>query len=176
MNTAEKKLFLTKLNTECDQDLLKTLAYYRKNSDLDLLPSILDLLGSSRGQEIKDAVAELCLDIRTADTAITVMDYISETPNTEIRRQLMSIIWQTGQDLSLRAHQIVKILLQEDDFQAAFDCFTVLENCTESITPETASSLLEMVRAANGENNPATSALIESAADYLLRASVVDAS
>ncbi len=171
MNTAEKKLFLTKLNTESDQDLLKTIAYYRKNSDLDLLPSILDLLASNRGQEIKDAIAQMCLDIRTADTAITVMDYIGQTPHTQVRRQLMSIIWQTGQDLSLRAGQIVKILLQEDDFQAAFDCLTVLENCTETITPDTASSLLEMVRAANGENYPATYALIESAADYLLSAS-----
>lgn len=170
MNSAEKKLFLTKLSNESDQDLLKTLDYYRKNSDLDLLPNILDILKSDRGAEIKDAVTNLCLDIRTADTAITVMDYIKTTTHIPTRRQLMSIIWQTGQDLSLRAADIIDLLIAEDDFQGAFDCLTVLENCTEGITAQTAESLMQKVRAANG--NDTTAPLLQSAYEYLLRASM----
>lgn len=170
MNSAEKKLFISKLEKDSDEELAKTLNYYRNNSDLDLLPNILDILSSDRSDSIKDTVLQLCIDIKTADTAYTVFDYITECESAEARRMLLSVIWQNGQDLSLRASQIVEMLIREEDFETAFDCLTILENCTDNIPADKAAELIEKIDSKADKCHKSVEPLLGSAKEHLANA------
>lgn len=167
MNTAERKLFLSKLEKDSDEELLKTLNYFRNNSDMDLLGNVLDLLSKPKSQAIHDAVIQLCLDIKTADAAYTLFDYIMEAQDDHTRRLLLSVIWQIGQDFSLRAAHIVEMILNETDFQTAFDCLTLLENSTDNIPADTAQQLLQKIEQEQGRCHSSIIPLLDSAREHL---------
>ncbi|MCQ2250354.1 MAG: hypothetical protein MJZ66_04520 [Bacteroidales bacterium] len=168
MTTAEKNLFIKKLGTETDQQLSGTLAYYRKNSDPELMPHILGILESDRSQEIKDAVMELCMDIKSADMAIELFDYMQSTSHTPTRNLLLNTLWQINQDLSIRASQTVDILLNVSEFEPAFDCLTILENCCDNIPEDVADALHKRISEADTSAKEHLAGIISSAAECII--------
>ncbi len=167
MTTAEKKLFIKKLETESDQQLEATLGYYRKNSDPELMPHILRILETDRSQETKDSVIELCMDIKSADTAIEVFDYMQATSHTPTRHLLLNTLWQIDQDLSIRASQLVDIMLAISDFEPVFDCLTILENCCDNIDSDTAETLHQRLKKAAENASADIAGIISSAAECM---------
>jgi len=168
MTSAEKKLFIKKIETESDQQLISTLGYYRKNSDPELMPHILGILESTRSQEIKDSVLELCMDIKSADTAIEVFDYMQQTNHAPTRNLLLNTLWQINQDLSIRASQLVDIMLKTSDFEPAFDCLTILENCCDNVPQDVAESLGKRLEEAEKEAMEHLAGIIASAKECML--------
>ncbi len=148
MNKAEKQLFIKKLGTDSDDELAKTIHYYRGDADLELLPPILELLTSDRSETAKGVIIDLCSDIREQQAADIVFGYMAQTPDNGIKRRLMSSLWQTGLDFSHKAPQIVELICSSGDFETVFEAFTLLENSTDNLSPALASELHDTVSAA----------------------------
>jgi hypothetical protein len=168
MNTAEKQLFVKKLGTDSDEELAKTLNYYRSNADLDMLPHILELLASDRSDAAKDCILQLCNDVRDIDAANIVFDFMAQTRDVVIKRKLMQALWSTGVDFSHKAEHIVGIITSTDDFEMAFEALSLLENSTESLSPTLASSLHDTITAAGQSAPEIILSLNKAAKDYLL--------
>lgn len=148
MNNAEKQLFIKKLGSDSDEELAKTLHYYRENSDLDLLPNILELLSTDRSDAAKDCILQLCNDIRDREAADIVFGYMAQTRNAAIKRKLMQTLWITGVDFSHKAEDIVGLLTSAGDFETAFEALSLLENSTDNISPALSNTLYDRIAAA----------------------------
>lgn len=172
MNSAEKKLFLQKLENETDDQIQSTLHYYRENGDIELLPNVLELLASDRSDMVKETIIELCGDIKTQEAANIAFDYMAQTKNANIRKALLSSLWQAGIDISDRAEKIVEIMLACTDFETTFDAFTLLENCAIEISQETASKLHDIVKNAEGKAADYKRGILQAAREHLLQISL----
>ena len=145
MNNAEKKLFLSKLKTENDEQLLKTLDFFRNNGDTDVLPDVLQLLESDRSQSIFDCVLTLVGDLKNKDASDIAFDYMCQTSNAFAQRQMITALWQSEADFSHKANDIAKIFIEADDFETAFEILTLFENNACNINKETAEKLLSLI-------------------------------
>jgi hypothetical protein len=175
MNNAEKQLFVKKLDSDSDDELAKTLHYYRSDADLELLPRILGLLVSDRSDAVKDCVVTLCGDIRDIDAANVVFDFMAQTHLPGMRCRLMQSLCLTGLDFAHNAERIVGILISTDDFEMAFEALSLLENCTESLSESVADTLHDAVSAAEMSAPESVRSLYKAAREYLLVKSRVNA-
>lgn len=147
MNNAEKKLFLSKLKTETGSQLLKTLDFFRNNGDCDLIPDVLNLLETNTEQEIADNVLQLVSDLKNPAASDSVFDYMVKTATSATRKQLITALWQSEADFSHKGNDIVRLILDADNFETAFEALTLLENNAMSIVPDTAKDLLALIKA-----------------------------
>ena len=145
MNNAEKKLFLSKLKSETDEQLLKTLDYYRNNGDPDVLSDVLRLLESERSQMIHDYVLNLVGDLKNQAASDIAFDYMCQTNHIPTKKKIISSLWQSEADFSHKAKDIIQIFTCTDDFETAFEILTLLENNACNIDKDTANTLLEQI-------------------------------
>ena len=145
MNNAEKKLFLSKLKTETDEQLLKTLDFFRNNGDNEVLPDVLNLLESGRSKTITDFVLSLVSDLKNQSASDVVFDYMCQTNNKDTKKQLITALWQSQADFSHRSDDLIKLVTDTDDFETSFEILTLLENNAKNIQANTAQEILAMI-------------------------------
>lgn len=141
MNTTEKKEFLQKLIQEDDASLAITLQNYRENADFEVLPNVLELLASPRSEDIKKYITDLCSQIRSQEVAFIVFDFMMQTSLPNVKKAMLTALWQTGLDFSDKIHSIVSIIKESNDFETMLEAFTLLENCTDKVSKATATTL-----------------------------------
>jgi|GEM_PF-3094456 len=169
MENAEKKLFLQKLANEDDNQLVSTLHYFRENGDVSLLPQVLELLTSDRSDDLKNSILELVADIKTQDAAMMAFDFMYHTQNMQIKKAMIATLWQSGQNFSDKAEDIVDLMLLFNEFEPAFDSYTLLENCAENIPQEIASKLFDKIKNAESFADDSLKGIYESAKAHLLK-------
>ncbi|MCQ2973188.1 MAG: hypothetical protein MJ211_00065 [Bacteroidales bacterium] len=145
MNSAEKKLFLSKLASESDELLLKTLDFFRSNGDIDVLPNVLNLIDSGKGQIVTDAVLNFVSDLKNKDAANVVFDFMINNSNKYSQKQLITALWQCDVDFSDKAEIIIDFIFNTDNFEMAFDALTLLENNASNIEKDIADCLFDKV-------------------------------
>ncbi|MBO7142288.1 MAG: hypothetical protein J6V76_04180 [Bacteroidales bacterium] len=144
MNNAEKKLFLSKLKTENDEQLLKTLDFFRNNGDTEVLPDVLRLLESDRSENVIETVLTLVGDLKNHAASDIAFDYMRQTGNADARRKMITALWQSDADFSHRADEIAGLILDSDDFETAFEVLTLFENNACNIQKEKAATLIQL--------------------------------
>ncbi len=159
MNNAEKKLFLAKLKTETDEQLLKTLDFFRNNGDNDVLPDVLNLLESGRSQTITDNVLSLVSDLKNQSASDVVFDYMCQINNKVIKKQLITALWQSQADFSHKSDDLIKLIINTDDFDTSFEILTLLENNANNIQANTAQEMLAAITEAQNRNHTLTNEL-----------------
>ena len=159
MNNAEKKLFLSKLKTETDEQLLKTLDFFRNNGDNDVLPDVLNLLKSERSQTITDCVLSLVSDLKNQSASDIVFDYMCQTNNKDTKKQLITALWQSQADFSHRSDDFVKLIINTDDFETSFEILTLFTNNANEIEANTAQEMLAAITEAQSRNHNLTNEL-----------------
>ena len=145
MNNAEKKLFLSKLQSETDEQLLKTLDFFRNNGDTEVLTDVLRLLESERSQMVHDYVLTLVGDLKSQAASDIAFDYMCQTNHMPTKRKMISALWQSDADFSHKAEEIIRIFTCTDDFETAFEILTLLENNACNIDKDTANTLLDQI-------------------------------
>ncbi|MCQ2252297.1 MAG: hypothetical protein MJZ61_02475 [Bacteroidales bacterium] len=172
MNTAEKTLLLKKLANEDDSELASTLHYFRENGDIELLPNVLELLSSNRSQDIKDNVLQLCADIKNPEAADMAFAFMMATQNAEVKKSVITALWQTGNNFSHKAGEIVDIIIDSPDFETAFEALTLLENCAVEIEKEPAGNLHNKVAQAAENASETKAGILKAAQTHLLELSL----
>lgn len=145
MNNAEKKLFLSKLKSENDEQLLKTLDFFRNNGDTDVLVDVLRLLESERSQSVYDCVLNIVSDLKNQAASDIAFEYMNQTSDLTAKRKMISALWQSDADFSHKAEVITNIFTSTNDFETAFEILTLLENNACNINKNTANSLLDHI-------------------------------
>lgn len=146
MNNTEINLFLKKLDSKIEDDLLKTLDYFRSNGDPCLMKEVLTLLKVSKSQVIKDAVISIVSDLRNLQASEITLNFIIETADRDIKLSLLQALWQSSADLSNSAESIINLIINNNDFGVAFEALTLLENNAENINKSSAEKLITLIK------------------------------
>ena len=142
------------MQADTGDKLAATLDYFRKNSDTGLMRDILQILERPGCEQDKDQVLRLCMEIKSADLAVEVLDFACETGDAAVRKMLLEILWQINQDLSCRARKVSELLLGSADYDTAFHCYTILDNCCDCVEPSEAKDIsLRLTMAAPDAGN-----------------------
>lgn len=167
MNNAEKKLFLSKLKSETDEQLLKTLDFFRNNGDTDVLTDVLNLLESERSQTIYDYVLNIVGDLKSQAASDIAFEYMCNTNHMPTKRKMISALWQSDADFSHKAEDIIRIFTLTDDFETAFEILTLLENNACNIDKNTASALLDQITKTSTTAAPMFEGIYDAAKQHL---------
>lgn len=141
-----KEDLLKKLNS-CEPDLLaEAIAEIKKNGDISIVSSLLDILASKPDNYTTAALISLLADIKENDIKEVITRRIKANPDTEQKSLLIRICWESSLDYSDYLDLFADIMLH-DDFNVAFEASTAIENMLHNITQEKRCQLIKTLSA-----------------------------
>jgi hypothetical protein len=141
---------INNLLSKNQQVVIDTLEEIREDGTITLLPFLIDLLNSTKNEEIsKQLYALLCELKQTGSTAI-ILDAINNEKYAGIQETLLRICWENGLDYTPYLSTFVNIVIH-GDFMNSFEAFTVIENMEGTLSPEIAQSMVDQLQSALSE-------------------------
>jgi len=139
MNKDQKKELKSKiieglqsLNIKTFSDSINHLKNEGKTEDIVFL---LDLLLVQKTDERKNLILKFLADVKDKRAGKIFMDAISNEKYTSIKKNILSICWESSIDFSEFISTFIDCMIQSD-FETSFEAFTVIENLTEPISEE----------------------------------------
>jgi len=86
-------------------------------------------------EEIKTAIAAFFNDMKERSGRTEVIDSLDAVKKPETKAMLASSCWQSGLDYSEYAVPLSEAFMS-GDYMTSLECFTVLENCSETISAD----------------------------------------
>lgn len=116
----------------------------KENGDLTLADCLLDLLKKQKEPRLVTLLTNLIADIKENAFRDILIRRLSETKDVIWKSRLLRVIWESALDYSAHLDLFLKIL-REDDFVAAFEASTVIENLAHSLSEEQQRQLKEVL-------------------------------
>ena len=110
-------------------DVLKEI---RKDSKIDILPELFDLLLEQEDEEIIHEVSSLLNDLKLQEAAPVLAEALENPDYETISRILASACWQNGLDYGKYAESFTRLIIKAD-LETAIEVFTVLEEAVGEI-------------------------------------------
>jgi hypothetical protein len=126
---------------------IKQLREEGKPEDIQIL---LDVMVSKSEPEIQSSIHNFLADLKNQKAGQFIVDAIQNQKYSAIRKQLISICWESSVKFSNHISVFVDLLI-ESDFETAFEAFTVIENLTDKISEE--GKLIEMAKLKDAISN-----------------------
>lgn len=106
---------------------IDTIQEIRKKGSLTILPDIFDLLLVSDNEEIIKACSSLLNDLKNKESVQYLVTALKDEKYKPVRHILVSACWQNGLDYHEEVQLFAEILLN-DNYTAAIEAFTIIEN------------------------------------------------
>ncbi len=113
-------------------DVLKEI---RRDSKIDILPELFDLLLEQEDEEIIHEVSSLLNDLKLQEAAPILVEALENPDYKSITRILASACWQNGLSYGKYAESLTKLIIKAD-LETAIEVFTVLEEAVGEIEAE----------------------------------------
>jgi hypothetical protein len=113
-------------------DVLKEI---RRDSKIDILPELFDLLLEQEDEEIIHEVSSLLNDLKLQEAAPVIAEALVNPEYETITRILASACWQNGLSYGEYAESFTKLIIKAD-LETAIEVFTVLEEAVGEIEAE----------------------------------------
>ena len=162
---------LNKLQSNNADTVIETVNELRDSGNLSYIPVLIDLLHPSGDTEINSIVMNLLADIKDSDIVPLLIDAILDKKYTEERKQLVSLCWQNGLDFSAYLSTFIDLVIAED-FELAFEAYTVITNTDKKISPELMNNETDKMEAALPGADEQKRQLLTDIIDYLPELSV----
>lgn len=117
----------------------------RKNSDVDILPELFDLLLDQDDEQIVLEVSNLLNDLKLKEAAPVLAEALLNPAYEAISRILAAACWQNGLSYGKYAEAFTKLII-ETDLETAIELFTVLEEAVGDLEPEERSKLVLSIK------------------------------
>jgi len=114
-----------------------------KGDDTFILPMI-DFLHQSANKEIKENIYQLFSDLKHENSVDRLISELKNEKDLDILERLVACCWQNGLDYSKHLPFFVQLIL-EQEFQIAFEAFTVVENMYGKIESDVESLLIASI-------------------------------
>ena len=107
----------------------------KQEGDLIIVPDLLDLLLQSKDIEVITRITSLLSDIKDSQFKQMLIDKLTQAQNGSEKSNFLRICWESAIDFSEHFSLFVDILIK-DEFMAALEASTVIENLSGSIPDE----------------------------------------
>jgi len=115
--------------------IMDALKEIRKDSKIDILPELFDLLLEQEDEEIIHEVSSLLNDLKLQDAAPVLVEALENPGYESITRILASACWQNGLAYGKYAESFTRLIIRAD-LETAIEVFTVLEEAVGEIEVE----------------------------------------
>jgi len=116
----------------------------KSKGDQSYIAPLIQLLHSSVATEIKELVYQLFADLKNEHSVDQLIDELKKEQDPEILTRLVSTCWQNGLNYSRHLPYFVDLIIGQE-FQIAFEAFTVIENMYGKINNDVELLLIEQI-------------------------------
>lgn len=118
----QKNLFSTDINV-----VISTLNLLKEKGNKEYLPILFELLLLKPEIEVEKEIIKLLETIKDSSTVAVFVEALKEERFVPIRKNILTCCWQNGLDFSSYIDLFVDLII-EDEWEVAFEAFTVIEN------------------------------------------------
>ncbi|MEW5847009.1 MAG: hypothetical protein AB1777_12200 [Bacteroidota bacterium] len=160
MQTNKVELFQKSIESSSDEAIIGLLADLRESGEDYMLSTIINLLFSSRSENLKNEVVNFLVDLKNKSSIVPIIEAIKQNKRSNDIHRLVSVCWQSRLDFTPYIDIFVDIM-EHGDYEACLEAFTVIENMVENLNPEQLSDLKKKIGTAKSENPEAQPLIME---------------
>lgn len=135
---------LKKINSGEPELMAEAIKEVEEYGDLSIAEALLQNLDKIQDPHTVTIIINLLADIKENNFRGIVIRHIQSAPSPAIKSELLRIVWESSLDYS--AHfDLFTDILENDDFTAAFEASTVIENMVHLLTEEQHHKLHELI-------------------------------
>jgi hypothetical protein len=116
----------------------------KTKGDDTFIPPLIAFLHQTNNKEAKEKVFQLFVDLKHENSVDRLIDELKKENDLDILERLVASCWQNGLNYSKHLPFFVQLII-EQEFQIAFEAFTVVENMYGRIEGDTESMLLAKI-------------------------------
>jgi len=143
MEKLSKSEIRHKLASNNETIKIQIINFLKENGSVDFLPDLLSIYGQS--EPINNEIYSIFRDIKRKEAADIISSLIIKSNCFKIKFMLVSSCWQNGLDYSNNL-QVFTDLLILNDFNLAFEAFTVIENQIDFLNESKTFKLIELLK------------------------------
>jgi len=113
----------------------ETLEALRKDGNVNILPDIFNIYIGFKDTDFGVTIFNFLTDLKNVDAIEIIMNFIFDIKYVSIRKELVSLCWQTSLDFSNYFDKFIYIFITYD-LPIAFEAFTVIEYFENNIKIE----------------------------------------
>ena len=149
----ENKQDILKQLSSNDMDIVRgAIEQIKQEGDISIVPELLDILLQSQDTNTITNLTALLSDVKESDFKTVLMDKLINAPDGSGQANLLRICWESAIDFSEYLDVFVDMLLHED-FIAALEASTVIENLHGNIPEEKIHIAIQRLKSESNEDN-----------------------
>ncbi len=141
---------LSNLRSKNPEIVLDAIEKIRESGNGSILTDIIELLHDNDNIEIQKSVLNLLSELKDKESIPVLITAIKNDKYTNERKDLVACCWQNGLSYNEYLPLFIDMVINEE-FQCAFEAFTVIENMYGKIEDEVIEK--EILKIENGLNN-----------------------
>jgi len=141
----QNKLIIKKLQSNDVEEVLFTIKELRNTGNKNLIPPVIDLLAKHKSEKVKKAIINFLYDLKYQSATPYIVDAIQSNDYKNIRKQLLSVGWQSRLDFSDYINVFIDHFIN-GSFEEAFEAFTVIDSMDAKIEEETANEAIKSLK------------------------------
>jgi hypothetical protein len=122
----------------------------RTKGDDSYLAPLVQLLHTSNTRETKELVYQLFNDLKNENSVDQLIELLKAEKDLDILERLVASCWQNGLNYSKHLPYFVQLVIDQE-FQIAFEAFTVIENMYGKINDDVERLLIEKIAEGLGD-------------------------
>lgn len=149
----------TVFESENESSIHDTISYIHENGTLETIPLLLDLLGKTSSETVKNDIFDCLTDTKEQKAIPLLIEALQNSRFVNIKNRLISVLWQTNLDLSEYIDVLIECLLH-DNYETALEAFTAIDVCTSNVLEEKKASIRKQLENALATEKSEKAALI----------------
>lgn len=130
-----KDELLKKINTHDPEMVAEAIKEMKENGDSTIIVPLLDILSSQPDTHTVSEIVGLLADVKENSFRDILLERIRQEKNPHVKATLLRIAWESSLDYSNHLDLFTDIILN-DEFVAAFEASTLIENFVHNLTAE----------------------------------------
>jgi len=123
----KSKEILSNLKSTDPEFILETIDKIRESGNRFIVAGLIDLLHETDLPEIKKSVLNLLSELKNKESVPVFIEAIKDEKYAGVRKELVACCWQNGLIYNEYLPVFIDLVIHEE-FQVAFEAFTVIEN------------------------------------------------
>ena len=142
---SQEQIWQERLSSPNQEIVKETIKEIRDYGNVKILPVVIDKYAHEENKEIKNEVAKLLMDIKRQQAGEIIFSFVRNENYKNIRKELLSVLWQSSIDFSAYLDELVDLFLSEP-FDVAFEAFTVVEYISVPVDKDVAKRNIDKLK------------------------------
>ncbi len=141
----QEQIWTERLASPSEEVVKETIKEIRDYGNTKILPVVIEKFATEKNNVIKKELAKLLMDVKRSEAVDIIFSYVRNDDYKHIRKELLSILWQSSMDFSPYIGELVDLFIKEP-FDVAFEAFTVIEYITRPVDKNKAQENIDKLK------------------------------